>query len=513
MGHLLRVHAERATALPQPLSHLAWNYAADAEINDDLLAAGVVFPGEPVTPQALGCEPGGLAEDYYSALVDDDDEQSGGAHGGPSGGDGGAGMPPEADDDDGVGCGSGSGCEAVPGEMVAEDTTGGRAGVDTVSADLIREQVAEAVRAAEGSGRGTVPAGLRRWADKVLAPPVVPWRRVLRVLVRRAVAEASGRSDYSLARPSRRSRDVLFPGLRGPKIRVAIVVDTSGSMSSADLSAALAEVKGVVRTAGVAREHVMVLTVDAAAAGPQRVTRVEDIALIGGGGTDMRIGIAAAEAVRPGPDVVVVLSDSPGSSGVCGWVPPPWLINRCLMRPTRTGVVATDAGVLRSNASHVAACKRSPRGVFVALADHRCRWNASINRRLRISPTSGAPTSSAVTVTSSSGSACSGRSDSLRSCAELRGISDTLPIDKVLTGATPTAIATCGDEIACVWLINRSMPAIWRGSCAGSRIAPSPSRGNDAHADTWPLLLMRSPSVRASAAEFHPAGASSPSTR
>ncbi|MBU8840168.1 vWA domain-containing protein [Mycolicibacterium goodii] len=308
VGHLLRVHAERATALPQPLSYLAWNYAADAEINDDLLAAGVVFPGEPVTPQALGCEPGGLAEDYYSALVDDD-EQSGGAHGGQSGGGGGAGMPPEADGDDGVGCGSGSGCEAVPGEMVAEDTTGGRAGVDTVSADLIREQVAEAVRAAEGSGRGTVPAGLRRWADKVLAPPVVPWRRVLRVLVRRAVAEASGRSDYSLARPSRRSRDVLFPGLRGPKIRVAIVVDTSGSMSSADLSAALAEVKGVVRTAGVAREHVMVLTVDAAAAEPQRVTRVEDIALIGGGGTDMRIGIAAAEAMRPGPDVVVVLSD------------------------------------------------------------------------------------------------------------------------------------------------------------------------------------------------------------
>lgn len=80
-------------------------------------------------------------------------------------------------------------------------------------------------------------------------------------------------------------------------------------MSSADLSAALAEVKGVVRTAGVAREHVMVLTVDAAAAEPQRVTRVEDIALIGGGGTDMRIGIAAAEAMRPGPDVVVVLSD------------------------------------------------------------------------------------------------------------------------------------------------------------------------------------------------------------
>lgn len=307
VGHLLRVHAERAEALPQPLSYLAWNYAADAEINDDLLSAGVLFPGEPVTPQALGCEPGGLAEDYYLALVGDQDTPDGGQDSRAGGG--GAGMPAEAADDDGAGCGSGAGCEAVPGELVAEDRTGGRAGIDAASAELVREQVAEAVRAAEGSGRGTVPAGLRRWADKVLAPPVVPWRRVLRVLVRRAVAEAAGRTDYSMARPSRRSRDVLFPGLRGPKIEVAVVVDTSGSMSSGDLAAALAEVKGVLRTAGVAREHVLVLTVDAASAEPQRVTCVEDIVLIGGGGTDMRIGIAAAEALRPASDVVVVLTD------------------------------------------------------------------------------------------------------------------------------------------------------------------------------------------------------------
>lgn len=40
LGHLLRVHADRATALPQPFSHPLWNLAADAEINDDLLDAG-----------------------------------------------------------------------------------------------------------------------------------------------------------------------------------------------------------------------------------------------------------------------------------------------------------------------------------------------------------------------------------------------------------------------------------------------------------------------------------------
>ncbi|ORW08130.1 MULTISPECIES: DUF2201 family putative metallopeptidase [Mycolicibacter] len=315
VGHLLRVHADRAAVLAQPLAHLAWNYAADAEINDDLIDAGVVLPVDPVTPAVLGCEPGGFAEDYYAAIADDyhDEPAVGGAgNGSQAGGDGSAGAGGDGAADSGgeFGCGSGSGCEANPGELIAEDAMGGRAGIDSATADLIREQVAVAVRDhAEGKGRGSVPAGVQRWADKVLTPPAVPWRRVLRVAIRRAIGQAAGRTDYSMARPSRRSRDVLFPGLRGPKIRVAVVVDTSGSMSAGDLAAALSEVQGVLRTAAVAREHVTVLTVDAAAAAPQRISRVQDIALIGGGGTDMRVGIAAAEALRPAPHVVVVLTD------------------------------------------------------------------------------------------------------------------------------------------------------------------------------------------------------------
>ncbi|GAA3136051.1 hypothetical protein GCM10020255_011070 [Rhodococcus baikonurensis] len=59
VGHLLRAHGVRGQSLPKPVQHVAWNYAADAEINDDLLAAGVGLPDGVITPQSFGCEDGG----------------------------------------------------------------------------------------------------------------------------------------------------------------------------------------------------------------------------------------------------------------------------------------------------------------------------------------------------------------------------------------------------------------------------------------------------------------------
>lgn len=295
-GHLLRAHAERAEALPQPYNHVGWNLAGDAEINDDLLAAGAPLPDGVVTPHALGCEDGGLAEDYYRTLMDATAD---------------GGLP----DDGSAGCGSGSGSGTVDGECGdADDGEGWQSGIDDAEGDLVRRRVAEAVKASErdygGSGRGVAPAGLRRWASDVLAPPVIPWSRVLRAAVRRAVADQAGRADYTYSRPSRRTVPGLIkPAMRGPAVLVSIVVDTSGSMSQADLDAAMGEVKGVLRSSGVARDQVRVVSCDAASGTVTRVRSVSAVHLSGGGGTDMRVGIEAALSVRPVPHVVVVLTD------------------------------------------------------------------------------------------------------------------------------------------------------------------------------------------------------------
>jgi predicted metal-dependent peptidase len=87
-----------------------------------------------------------------------------------------------------------------------------------------------------------------------------------------------------------------------------MIVDTSGSMTEHDLGLVLAEVGGVL-LATCSGVGARVLSVDAAVHSSQRVTHVDQVALAGGGGTDMRVGFEAIDGLRPRPTVVVVVTD------------------------------------------------------------------------------------------------------------------------------------------------------------------------------------------------------------
>ena len=66
VSHLLRAHGERAVAAGIiPDDARAWIRGADAEINDDLVPAGLELPGRPVLPGHLGGDEGLLAEQYF----------------------------------------------------------------------------------------------------------------------------------------------------------------------------------------------------------------------------------------------------------------------------------------------------------------------------------------------------------------------------------------------------------------------------------------------------------------
>ena len=67
--HLLRTHGERAQATGVAAGRgAAWVRAADAEINDDLVPAGLDLPGRPVLPRDLGAADGLLAEQYFAGI-------------------------------------------------------------------------------------------------------------------------------------------------------------------------------------------------------------------------------------------------------------------------------------------------------------------------------------------------------------------------------------------------------------------------------------------------------------
>ena len=323
--HLLRTHGERAQGMcVRPDEAADWIRAADAEINDDLVPAGLELPGHPVLPRDLRAQDGLLAEQYFDAIRRRATPASGG-----SGGCGGAGSPPMSRGGlGGIVPPEGEGASRAPGEAGADNPARsgqwldcgsgadgiprpgqGDGGLSRWQADLLRRQVAQEV-IAHGKQAGTVPAGLLRWAEEVLSPKV-NWRAVLAAELRRAIAEVSGAVDYSYRRPSRRSAvagPVVLPALRRPVPEVAVVCDTSGSMTEDLLAMVLAEVEGLLRALGLARQ-VRVLACDTAVASVQRVSSARQVQLIGGGGTDMGAGIGAAAALRPRPAVTVVLTD------------------------------------------------------------------------------------------------------------------------------------------------------------------------------------------------------------
>ena len=300
--HLLRTHGERAQgAGVRPDEARDWIRAADAEINDDLVPAGLELPGRPVLPRDLRAEDGLLAEQYFDGIRSTHRVNSAARAGRAAGAGTGDRSASSGTAEAWLDCGSGADGRPRPGQDAD--------GLPRWQADLLRRQVAQDVIAHDRQP-GTVPAGLLRWAQEMLAPKV-NWRAVLAAELRRAVAEVSGAVDYSYRRPSRRSAvagQVVLPALRRPVPEVAVVCDTSGSMTADLLAMVLAEVEGLLRALGLARQ-VRVLACDTAVAPAQRVSSARQVQLVGGGGTNMGAGIAAAAALRPRPAVTVVLTD------------------------------------------------------------------------------------------------------------------------------------------------------------------------------------------------------------
>ncbi|MGX1371875.1 putative metal-dependent peptidase [Streptomyces canus] len=299
VSHLLRDHHGRGdrVARERGLSglgdRLRMNIAADCELNDDVYGEGLVEPEGAVRPWRLKLPEGQLMEEYLSGI----------------------GPGALTVDLSWLDCGSGADGLERAWDLGPE----GADGLSEQERDAVRFRVAQGIRARPGD----TPQGWRRWAEEAFHPPQ-PWRDLLGAALRSAVAGSGAGDDYSYGRPSRRSAGVpgaVLPSLRRRPPRVCVIIDTSGSVSDAELGSALLEVAAISRAVGGRRDLVSVLSCDAAAGIVRPLCRAEGIPLVGGGGTDLRTGFDKALRSRPRPDVVVALTDGqtpwPGAQPSC----------------------------------------------------------------------------------------------------------------------------------------------------------------------------------------------------
>lgn len=173
-----------------------------------------------------------------------------------------------------------------------------------------REARAQAEAIGRLRGRGNAPAGLARELEALHAA-AIDWRAYLwRFLVQTP-------NDFQDFDRRMIARGYYFETLAGEAVRVAVAVDTSGSVGRDEMTALLSEVQGMLG----AYPHLRcdLYFADAALYGPYALTAHDDLpAPIGGGGTNFRPFFAAvttAVEAGDGPAACVYLTDG------YGWFP------------------------------------------------------------------------------------------------------------------------------------------------------------------------------------------------
>lgn len=227
------------------------------------------------------------------------------------------------------------------GNIGDEDYEGQRP-VDKVSDESVseetkvsnRQMVAGSLNEAGSSSMGEGYGDLIRQFEE-LVESKLPWQSLLQEFVTQTTKI---RPTYN--RVSRRSTArVMFPTLTGDSINLVYGVDTSGSMSTEDLSECMTELRSIVES--YESWYVTMLSCDTRAHvlgeydsenGDEWETMSKE--LIGGGGTDMAPMVEYAHEMEDEPNVCVILTD--------GFVPEESIIDAVQDIPTI--IVVTSSG-------------------------------------------------------------------------------------------------------------------------------------------------------------------------
>lgn len=320
LSHLLRDHALRANGR-HPNS---WNQAADLELYRDAWEQGLALGS---APSELGLPANLMAEQYYALLnpanaaskntnqeTETKEQQTTSQSGNPE-----SGNPQEQQTTSESGnpqepspkAASESSTQQTPKQQSGSSSDGIRRtweteeGLSESTQEMIKDLTALEVLN-HISSQGDLPLGLLRWAKERLEPKV-DWQRKLKSKIRQGIGIVEGATRASFHKRHRRQGmyQVILPGRYSLIPKIAVVIDTSGSISNTQLSRTVAEVQGILRE--LKGHRIEIMSVDAQVQTHHHTNRLSEVELKGGGGTNMGQGIAAAEKARC--DLCIVITD------------------------------------------------------------------------------------------------------------------------------------------------------------------------------------------------------------
>ena len=346
-GHVFLGHHLREKGKTQ---HGVWNEAADLALNELIKNE----PGFKHNEYALAGEgdyadlPSGKAlEWYYGRLTKEvqKPKPEPGQEQGPGNQPGG--DRPQQGQGDGKdqgnqpapnGKGNGKGKQKVkqPGEVLPAENP------ETAKREW-EQMVAEGLQHAKS--HGSCPGWVRELVDKVLAPPVPDTKQILRQFFSRTI-----RQGTTYSKPNRRRshlEGVILPARRSKSLGdVALIVDTSGSMSTSECNMALRWIEETVSVYRGARITAIQADTRVIEEATKTYTAFDfpvdahKVCWHGRGGTDLAPAIVAAAKLRP--SCIVVVSDMEWGYGSCPdpRIPTLWIETKPTGAKPRFGIIA-----------------------------------------------------------------------------------------------------------------------------------------------------------------------------
>jgi len=197
--------------------------------------------------------------------------------------------------------------EISDGEAGDEEGKGYSVQMSEEEKKALQDEIKQAVIQAAQSAGPDVPESVKRMISELIAPKM-DWRDVLRTQL-----ESSLRSDFTFMRPSKRSGEVIFPGMnKDEELNIAIFLDTSGSISKDMLRDFLSEVQGIMDQ--YQSYKIIIGQFDTGVYGVETFTSddgrtMAEYELVGGGGTDFDVVFNYMAENDITPDQMVMFTD------------------------------------------------------------------------------------------------------------------------------------------------------------------------------------------------------------